>query len=161
MILLTPGPANTTRSVKEAMVVDDICHREKAFTHLLASIRNDLLRLAGGEETHEVVLFTGSGTCAIDAAISSTVPRNGNLLICVNGSYGVRMARMAEIYGVPFKEYATTWHERIDPEVVEARLDRESFTHVAVVHHETSTGILNPLEEIAAHEDEGDAGHAL
>ncbi len=150
MILLTPGPANTTRTVKEAMCVDDVCHREKVFADILASIRRDLLILAGAEKTHDVVLFTGSGTCAVDAAISSAVAESGRLLVLVNGAYGVRMARMAEIYRVPFDTLETAWHERPDPTEVERLLDRGSFTHLAMVHHETSTGILNPLESIAA-----------
>ena len=150
MILLTPGPANTTRTVKEAMCADDVCHREKVFADVLASIREDLLILAGAEETHDVVLFTGSGTCAVDAAISSAVPPSGRLLVLVNGSYGARMARMAEIYGVPYDIFEAKWHERHDLAEVERLLDGGSFTHLAMVHHETSTGILNPLEPVAA-----------
>ena len=150
MILLTPGPANTTQSVKEALVVDDVCHREQSFAELLDGIRRDLLRLAGGEDTHEVVLFTGSGSAAVDAAISSAVPPDGRLLLIVNGSYGVRMARMAEIYGVPFESMQIAWHERPDPAQVERRLAADGdFSHVAMVHHETSTGVLNPLDEVA------------
>jgi 2-aminoethylphosphonate aminotransferase len=146
MILLTPGPANTTDAVKQAMAGPDVCHREKSFAGVVASIRADLLELAGVADTHEVVLFTGSGTCAVDAAMSAVVPPDGRLLILVNGSYGVRMTEMARVYGVPFETCETEWHTRPDP----AEVAKRDFTHVAMVHHETSTGILNPLDEIAA-----------
>lgn len=149
MILLTPGPANTTRSVKEAMVVEDICHREHVFTELLASIRRDLLRLLGAEATHDVVLFTGSGTCAVEAAVASCVPEGGRLLVLDNGSYGARMARIAETFRVPFEAMELPWDERPDPARVVDRLRGGGFTHLAMVHHETSTGLLNPLPELA------------
>lgn len=150
MILLTPGPANTTQTVKDALVVPDVCHRESSFAALLASIRRDLLRVACGEGTHDVVLFTGSGTCAVDAAVSSVVPRTGRLLVLANGGYGLRMARIAAVTGIPHDARELPWHEPVRVADVEDALAGGAYTHLACVHHETSTGVLNPLPEIAA-----------
>lgn len=149
MILLNPGPANTTPTVKQAMTVADICPREADFGDLLLQVRDDLVRVVQGEDTHTAVLFCGSGTAAVEAAIASAVAPTGRLLVIENGAYGTRMAAIAAAYGIA--------HDRLDygvgtyPDLqrLETQLAGQRYSHVAVVHHETSTGMLNPIEHIA------------
>ncbi|MGZ5049871.1 MAG: 2-aminoethylphosphonate aminotransferase [Methylobacter sp.] len=150
-ILLTPGPATTSERVKQAQVVSDICPREPEFGALLDRIRQRLVQVVRGEDTHSAVLFAGSGTLAVEACISSVVPNHGKILVLVNGAYGQRMAQMCRIH-LRFQQtviYETAFDEMPDLREVERRLsDDPGITHVALVHHETTTGILNPLEEI-------------
>ncbi len=150
MILLTPGPANTTEEVKRSLCVEDTCHRERAFCALLEKIRNDLVRLAGGLGSHEAVLFTGSGTCAVEAAIGRAVPPSGRLLVLCQGDYGKRMVEMSAILGVPCESLESRPDAALSLAALAEALATGRFTHLAIVHHETTTGLLNPLEEIAA-----------
>lgn len=148
MILLTPGPATTSEEVRRALSVGDVCHREARFSELVADIRRKLCALLDCAASHDVVLFAGSGTCAVEAAVTS-VPRDGRLLVVDNGAYGRRMATIADVYGIATSRLEARWHTALPLEQLEQRLARGSFSHVAVVHHETSTGMLNPLESIA------------
>ena len=91
-ILLNPGPANTTRSVREALVMPDLCHREPEFFEMMRECRARLVRLAGCDERFAAVLFSGSGTAAVEAAVSSVVPKDRAVLIVSNGVYGDRLA---------------------------------------------------------------------
>jgi 2-aminoethylphosphonate-pyruvate transaminase len=128
-ILLNPGPANTSREVREALVTPDLCHREPEFFEVMRDCRERLVRLVGGGEAFAAVLFTGSGTAAVEAAVCSAVPVEGGLLVVDNGVYGDRLLKIARAHGAALR--------------AEPRL-----THVAVVHHETTTGVLNPVAEI-------------
>lgn len=148
-ILLNPGPATTTDSVKQAQVVADICPREEEFCAILKGIRSDLVRIAGGDSGHAAVLFSGSGTAVMDAVINSVVPPGRKLLVVVNGAYGERMANIAQAYRIPCVAVNFGWGEKID--YARVRQVLESGTGigcVAMVHHETTTGMLNPLEEM-------------
>ena len=91
-ILLNPGPANTSRSVREALVMPDLCHREPEFFDMMRECRERLVRLAGCADRFAAVLFTGSGTAAVEATVCSAVPRDRALLIVNNGVYGDRLA---------------------------------------------------------------------
>jgi len=150
-ILLNPGPLTTTEAVKQALVVEDICPREEAFCDLLRGVREDLVRVAGGRGHYEAVPFGASGTGAVEACLSSVLPEKGKILIVNNGSYGERMRQIAEIYYPQGRvvEYALSHTEMPDPARVESllRSDKE-IGHVAFVHHETTTGMLNPAAEI-------------
>ena len=146
-ILLTPGPATTTDSVKNAQVVPDICPREKEFGELLESISKNLVKIAGGNEDYVCILLGGSGTAAMDAVINSVV--NGKALIINNGSYGKRFVDIAKSYSLNFKELFFDWNEEVSVEKVESELKRDrEIKYLVMVHHETTTGILNPVEEI-------------
>ena len=148
-ILLTPGPATTSDSVKEAQVVPDICPREKEFGNLLASISTDLTKIAGGDEEYICVIFGGSGTAGMDSTISSVV--NGKILIINNGAYGKRFVDIAKSYSIKFKELIFDWNEEINLEKIESELSNDKeIKYIAVIHHETTTGILNPIQEIGA-----------
>ena len=149
-ILLNPGPANTSRSVREALVMPDLCHREPEFFEMMRECRERLVRLAGCAERFAAVLFTGSGTAAVEAAVCSAVPRDRALLIVNNGVYGDRLARIARVHGIPAEVLAYDFTTPVASADVEAALRRRpDVSHVAVVHHETTTGLLNPVAEVA------------
>jgi 2-aminoethylphosphonate-pyruvate transaminase len=149
-ILLNPGPANTSRSVRDALVMPDLCHREPEFFEMMRDCRERLVRLANCAERFAAVLFTGSGTAAVEAAVCSAVQRGRGVLVVNNGVYGDRLARIARVHGIPAEvlSYDVTTPAR--PADVEAALRaRPDLSHVAVVHHETTTGLLNPVMDVA------------
>jgi len=148
-ILLNPGPATTTDSVKQAQLVPDICPREKEFGDLMFSISNDLVKIAQGGNDYSCVLFGGSGTAAMEAAISSVIPEGGKVLIINNGAYGKRFIEMAKAHEINFVEIFFDWNERLNPKLIEETLMKnEDITHIIAIHHETTTGILNPIKEL-------------
>ena len=148
-ILLNPGPGTTTDSVKMAMVVSDICPREQEFTEIVRRIRIDLVQIAGGDNNFTAILFSGSGTAVVDAVINSVVPPKGKLAVIVNGAYGERMFRIAQAYGIPCVVIGFTFGTRIDAGQVRKILEEDKeISCLAIVHHETTTGILNQVQEI-------------
>jgi 2-aminoethylphosphonate-pyruvate transaminase len=159
-ILLTPGPLTTSARVKQAMR-RDWGSRDGAFIAMTARIRRRLVALANGETGHVCVPVQGSGTFAVEATLGTLLSRrDSKLLVLVNGAYGRRMARICEKSGQPFETFETAEDTPPDAERVAALLRGDSaLTHVAVVHCETTSGILNPLEEIAG--AAADAGRSL
>ncbi|AGI47096.1 2-aminoethylphosphonate aminotransferase [Thermoplasmatales archaeon BRNA1] len=147
-VLLNPGPATTTDGVKYAQVQADICPRENEFGDVVEWVADELALMAGKPGRVETVLFGGSGTAGDEAMISSCVPDSGKLLIVDNGAYGKRMAKMAEIYGLDFEVYHSDGVNRLDIPDIEKRLVDGKFTHFAVIYHETTTGILNPVPQL-------------
>ena len=152
MILLIPGPVNLSERVRHAMLRPDICHREIEFTDLQTNIRSGLLRVYDLDPARwSAVLLTGTGTAAVEAMISSLIPPHGKLLVLENGVYGERMTLIAQAHGIPVTTARHEWTDPIDLRTLEAILTRESgITHVAAVHHETTTGRLNDLSAIGA-----------
>ena len=146
-VLLNPGPATTTDSVKYAQVSADICPRETEFGEVMRWIVQELSALAGDPRSIETVLFGGSGTAADEVMISSCVPTGAKLLILDNGAYGERFAKIASSYGIPHDVVKSSSHARPDVEALKRRL-REGYTHFALVYHETTTGLLNPAPEL-------------
>ncbi len=147
--LLTPGPLTTSATVKAAML-HDRGSRDRAFIDLDRAVRERLLALVQGGESHRCVPIQGSGTFAVEAMLGTLVPRTGRLLVLVNGAYGERMVRMAGYHGRAVETLAWPEDRPVDPAALEARLASEpSIGHVAVVHCETTSGILNPLEAVA------------
>jgi 2-aminoethylphosphonate-pyruvate transaminase len=148
--LFTPGPLNTSRAVKEAMLVD-VGSRDDEFIAIVRDIRRQLLALGGVSqaEGYEAVLIQGSGTFGIEAVLSSAMTAGSKLLILANGAYGERMARIAERHGLAMDVLRWPENEITDAATMKMRLaDDPAITHVAAVHCETSTGILNPVAEI-------------
>jgi 2-aminoethylphosphonate-pyruvate transaminase len=150
-LLFTPGPLTTSATVKAAMQ-RDIGSRDADFIELVAGIREELLRIAGvsREQGYEAVLMQGSGTFALESVISSVIPREGRFLVLANGAYGERMAAIAERLGISTR--LARWPENESPDAagVQRLIEEEpAATHVAMVHCETTTGILNPIDEIA------------
>jgi 2-aminoethylphosphonate-pyruvate transaminase len=148
--LLTPGPLTTSATVKEAML-HDWGSRDRRFIEINAAVRRRLVELAGAAGTHVAVPLQGSGTFAVEAMIGTLVPRHGKLLILVNGAYGKRMARIAACHGRAHVLYETAEDVPPDPAELARRLEADpAITHVAAVHCETTSGILNPIAAIAS-----------
>ena len=148
-ILLNPGPATTTDSVKQAMVVEDICPREKDFGKLLDTIKEDLVKVVHGGDEYIAGLFTASGTGGLEAAITSAVPKGKKILVVDNGAYGARMASIASTYGIDVVLYKVAYGDYPDVNHIEKLLkDNNDISHIAIVHHETTTGMLNPVQEV-------------
>jgi 2-aminoethylphosphonate-pyruvate transaminase len=149
-VLLNPGPANTTKSVREALLGPDLCHREPEFFEMMRDCRERLARAAGVAPDFTAVLFTGSGTAAVEAAIASVVPRDRAALVVVNGVYGERMMRICRAHDIPAVPVGSDITTPVSPVAVrDALRAHPEVSHVVVVHHETTTGLLNPVAEIA------------
>jgi 2-aminoethylphosphonate-pyruvate transaminase len=150
-ILLNPGPATTTDTVKNALVVPDICPREAEFAEVLGRIRRDLVTIVAGDDTYTSVLFSGSGTAVMDSVVSSAVPKNKKILVIVNGAYGERFVKIAGSYKISCVPVHFAWDQEIDAKTIEEVIRKDSaISCIAIVHHETTTGVLNPLNEIGA-----------
>lgn len=148
--LLTPGPLTTSDATKRAML-RDWGSRDADFIALNRTVRERLVALAGGVGTHVAVPLQGSGTFAVEAMLGTFVPRTGKLLILANGAYGRRMAQMCRISGRAHVVYETAEDVPPAPAEVGRRLAEDAaITHVAIVHCETTSGILNPVAEVAA-----------
>jgi 2-aminoethylphosphonate-pyruvate transaminase len=149
-LLLTPGPLTTSAATRAALN-RDWGSRDAAFIALSESIRTRLAALAGVADTHAAVPIQGSGTFAVEAAIGSLVPPNGRLLVLDNGAYGRRIAAMAHRLGRLGRVLEVAEDQVIDPAAVAAALAADPIlTDVALVHCETTSGLLNPLAPIAA-----------
>jgi len=150
-ILLNPGPATTSDTVKMAQVVSDICPREDEFGGLMAEIRNDLLKIVNvDKKKYTTVLFGGSGTAVMESVISSVVKKNKTLLIIINGAYGDRMKKIAETYSIPFKILKYKSGQPINFGDVDNYLKLNlDIGYIAMVHHETTTGILNSIDNFS------------
>ncbi len=151
-LLFTPGPLTTSASVKSAMQ-RDLGSRDSEFIQMVAAIRNELLEIAGVSQAsgYEAVLMQGSGTFAIESVLSSVIPQDGGLLILANGAYGERMLQIAERLGIDARIRRSPEDKSPNGEAVRRLLtEHRHLTHVAIVHLETTTGILNPIDEIAS-----------
>ncbi|WP_324740285.1 2-aminoethylphosphonate--pyruvate transaminase [Pseudomonas veronii] len=148
-ILLTPGPLTTSARTRQAMLVDWGSWDER-FNQLTASVCSQLLAILNGAATHHCVPLQGSGTFAVEAAIGTLVPRNGKVLVLINGAYGKRLAQICEVLGRDFSTFETAEDEPTTAADVDRLLHADpAITHVALIHCETSTGLLNPLPQIA------------
>ncbi len=144
-LLFTPGPLTTSLTVKEAML-RDVGSRDAEFLEIVREIREQLLALGNvARPDYECVLMQGSGTFTIESVISSSVPGNGKLLALINGAYGRRIEKIARIHGIPVEVVEVEENRKITAADFSVS---DGVTHVAVVHCETTTGILNPIEEI-------------
>lgn len=151
-VLLNPGPATTTDTVKLAQVVPDICPREKEFASLMKGLREDLVRIVHGDpEKYTSVLFCGSGTINIDVCLNSLLPENKRILIVNNGAYSTRAVEVCEYYGIPYINLAFPFDQLPNLNEVERILaENTDIALVHTTHNETGTGILNPIREIGA-----------
>ena len=148
--LLTPGPLTTSLSVKEAML-RDLGSRDDEFIAINRRMRQKLVQLARAEDTHVCVPLQGSGTFAVEAMLATFLSRKTKVLILINGAYGERMAKMCALAELPHAAIRWAEDQPVDPAALATALvDDPAVTHVAVVHCETTSGILNPIEEIAA-----------
>jgi 2-aminoethylphosphonate-pyruvate transaminase len=143
--LFTPGPLTTSASVKQAMM-RDLGSRDHEFIQIVREVRERLVRLGNGNPNYCAVLMQGSGTFGIEAVISSVIPPEGKLLVLVNGAYGERMVKIAEIHKIDTFALRFPENSVPDAQALETALVGDpTITHVAVVHCETTTGIINPI----------------
>ncbi len=149
-ILLTPGPLTTSLATKAAML-RDWGSWDAAFNTVTAEVRRKLLDILHGPDTHVCVPMQGSGTFSVEAAVNTLVPRDGHVLVLINGAYGTRFAKLTKMMGRRLSTFETAEDVPTTPQDVDRVLAADpSITHVGLIHCETSTGILNPLTEIAA-----------
>jgi 2-aminoethylphosphonate-pyruvate transaminase len=149
-ILLTPGPLTTSLATKQAML-RDWGSWDKSFNTITASICRDLVAIVHGEATHVCVPLQGSGTFSVEAAIGNLVPRDGKVLVPQNGAYCQRILKILKYLGRAHVAIDIAEDKHPTGAMIDEALAKDpSITHVAQVHCETGTGILNPLADIAA-----------
>lgn len=148
-VLLNPGPATTTDTVKLAQVVPDICPREKEFGDLMEFISIELTSFVANPNDYATILFGGSGTAVVESVITSTVPHDKTILIINNGAYGKRMCQIASRYKMDYIEFTSSPIAPIDLKELEQTIKKNNkISHISVVHHETTTGLLNNIKDI-------------
>ena len=147
-VLLNPGPATTTHSVKMAQVVPDICPREHEFGDLMEFVSTELTKIVANPEKYTTVLFGGSGTAVVEATLTSVVPHDKQVLIVNNGAYGKRMCQIADAYDMDYIEFESSPIEPLDiKELKKVIKAHNNISHLAVIHNETTTGLLNSLDD--------------
>jgi 2-aminoethylphosphonate-pyruvate transaminase len=149
--LFTPGPLTTSRTVKQAML-QDLGSRDTTFIEIVREVRRRLVTLGqASPEDYTAIIVQGSGTFGIESVISSIIPATGKLLVLVNGAYGERMVRIAATHKIAVSAQVTSEDSPIDPDELEKTLTADpTISHVAIVHCETTTGIINPIEVVGA-----------
>ncbi|WP_175779240.1 2-aminoethylphosphonate aminotransferase [Burkholderia cenocepacia] len=150
MLLLNPGPVTLSERVRRSLLQPDLCHRESEFFDLQDEARACLVAAYELDPAEwAAVLMTGSGTAAVESMIAALVPQDGKLLVIENGVYGERITQIATQYGIAHAVLKHEWMQAPDLAQIAAKLDAGGYSHVAVIHHETTTGRLNDLGAIA------------
>lgn len=145
-LLLNPGPVTLSPAVRRALADGDACHREPSFAALTREVLDGLAGVYEGTDGYDAVLLASSGTGAVEAMLASLAPSDGRTLVLSNGVYGERMADMLAAHGRPREHLAGDWLAPLNLAALEARLRADpTITHVATVHHETTTGRLNDV----------------
>jgi 2-aminoethylphosphonate-pyruvate transaminase len=155
VLLLNPGPVSLSERVRRSMLQPDLCHRESEFFDLQDEARRRLLSVYSLHSSQwSAVLMSASGTAAVESMVAALVPQGGRVLIVENGVYGDRIARICAQYGIPHERVVGDWMQPPDFAAIGAKLASAAgdagFSHVAVVHHETTTGRLNDLRRLAS-----------
>ncbi len=150
MLLLNPGPVTLSERVRQSLLQTDLCHREPEFFDLQDEARRRLVAAYELDPAQwSAVLMTGSGTAAVESMIAGLVPDGGRLLVVENGVYGDRIAQIAKQYGIDHEVVKYEWMQAPDTDGIVARLDADTFTNVATIHHETTTGRLNDIAALS------------
>ncbi len=148
-VLLNPGPATTTDTVKLAQAVPDICPREQEFGDLMEFCATEITKFVGDPNDYTTVLFGGSGTATVEAVLNSVIPNHGKVLIVDNGAYGKRMCQITNVYKIPTVVFESSSIEPIDLNALESLIENtDGLTHLAMIHHETTTGLLNDITSV-------------
>ncbi|MFH1073388.1 MAG: alanine--glyoxylate aminotransferase family protein [Nanoarchaeota archaeon] len=148
-ILLNPGPVLTSPSVKNALVQYDMCHRDKDFQDLLAKLKRQCLLLFGADKKYRVLFISGSGTAGLEAALSSFIPEGKKVLVASNGAFGERLSDILTLHRIPVVYRKYPWGKRLNIHDLEQHLEEDNDIYaIAVNHHETSVGLLNPIHTI-------------
>jgi 2-aminoethylphosphonate-pyruvate transaminase len=151
MVLLNPGPVCTSERVRNALMRGDMCHRESEFSTLLSSTRKKILQAFAPNGNYTTTIITGSGTASMEAGICSSVSEDKKILIINNGVYGERISRIASAYKINKVELKYDWCEQPDINQIDDTISKDpEIEVVAMVHHETTTGLLNPIHEVGA-----------
>ena len=150
-LLFTPGPVNVAKNVRSSMGKSDICHRESDFEDLLLSVENKLMKLfeIKNVNNYSAVFITGSGTAANEAILSSVVG-NKNILVLSNGEFGERLHSISQIHNVNTYFLEFPWGKKFDLEVIDSFVKKNKIDIIAMVHHETSSGMLNSMGDIGS-----------
>lgn len=150
-ILLNPGPATTSARVKTALIQEDICPREKEFGELLSKVREKCVRLVNGIGSHQAVLIPGPGTYSLESAVCALGAQGKKILILENGAYGARLQGICKAHTIDFDVIKLPWDEVFNASVVEDYLEKskESYGALCLIHHETTSGLLNPLADFS------------
>jgi 2-aminoethylphosphonate-pyruvate transaminase len=144
--LFNPGPVVTSAGVKAALVHYDICHRDDDYSGVVRRLQQKLRPVFGASEEHEMLLLTGSGTAAMEMALSSVVPEGKKVLTVSNGAFGERLGEIARLHRLPHVSLSCPWGTLPDPAALEAMLIADpEIAVVAMIHHETSIGVVNPV----------------
>ncbi len=150
MRLLNPGPVSLTERVRRSLLQPDLCHRESEFFDLQDEVRRRLLAVYGLDPAEwTAVLLSASGTAAVECMVASLVPEDGRVLNAENGVYGERIAQICAQYRIPCQRLAGDWMQPLDLGALERLAAGARCTHVAVIHHETTTGRLNDLRPLS------------
>lgn len=149
MIIFSPGPANISQRVRLALTKPDIGHRESEFTDLLQETRSLLLQVCGVPRGYSCAVLSGSGTTGIEASITSLCQASTGALILSNGVYGERAAQIAQVFGIPHTLEKFDWTAPIPLDRVEELVSSTGHDSVYLIHHETTTGVLNTLPAVA------------
>jgi 2-aminoethylphosphonate aminotransferase len=148
-ILFNPGPVTTSLLVKKALIVPDICPRESEFGKIIKKICFNLTSFVASNKKYTTILFSGSGTSAIESIITSVIPEKKNILIINNGAYGKRIVDIAKKYNILFQEFKSSSIEEINYKLLEKKIKQSmNIDYIAIVHNETSTGLLNNLDKV-------------
>jgi len=149
--LFTPGPLTTSQTVKQSLL-HDLGSRDDEFNKIVTDIRKRLLETGRVTDSgYEAIIMQGSGTFSMESVISSTIPPDGKLLVIINGAYGQRVAQIAEVHNIEVVPLIYPENSIPDLAEIEATLEADkAITSVAVIHCETTTGIMNPIKEIGA-----------
>jgi 2-aminoethylphosphonate-pyruvate transaminase len=157
-VLLNPGPATTSDAVKYAQVIPDICPREQEFVDVMTGVRKDLVKVVHGDpDKYTSVIFAGSGTIVQDVLVNSLVPEGKKIMVVNNGAYAARMVKIAKFYHIECVDIQSSTTGLPDLAKVKKAIEEDKdIAVVAAVHHETGTGVLNPIREIGkmAHDND-------
>jgi 2-aminoethylphosphonate-pyruvate transaminase len=147
-VLFSPGPVMTSARVKAALVHHDVCHRDTDYSAVVERLQQKLRPVFGASPAHEMLLLTGSGTAAMEMAIASVVPPGKKLLVIANGAFGDRLDEIAALHQIPRLTLRSPWGELPNPRDVGRALEDPEIAAVAMIQHETSVGLLNPVGEV-------------
>jgi 2-aminoethylphosphonate-pyruvate transaminase len=148
-VLFSPGPVMTSARVKAALVHHDVCHRDDDYAAVVERLQEKLRPVFGASPAHEMLLLTGSGTAAMEMAISSVVPRGKKLLVIANGAFGDRLDEIAALHGIPRVTLRYAWGTLpLVRDVARALESDPDIAAAVMIQHETSVGIMNPVGEI-------------
>jgi alanine-glyoxylate transaminase/serine-glyoxylate transaminase/serine-pyruvate transaminase len=149
-ILLGPGPSLTSPRVMRAMAAPTVSHLDPVMLKLLDDVRSRLMRLFRAPEGSFAFAVSGTGTSGMETVVSNLIGDGARVLVVVNGYFGDRIAQMCERYGAPVRRLEGEWGRACDPAALRKALDAGPADVVAMVHAETSTGVLNSVRELAA-----------